>query len=202
MSKTAEISLAVHYRDVEEDGRTHGGPMHYIEKGLGWRFLALLFSAGILINSLFSASLLQAHTVGRALLSSYDFNPYIVTGLMALVTAVVVLGGVRRIGRFSVRLVPLMSLVYILAGGAIVVLNFDQIPEVVGMIFQYAFAPAQVGILSSRGPFCRSCERRQTLGGSEYLRRRNGAPQLSRYFAAQRRFFQANVRLSEWRTGL
>ncbi len=141
MSKTAEISLAVHYRDVEEDGRTHGGPMHYIEKGLGWRFLALLFSAGILINSLFSASLLQAHTVGRALLSSYDFNPYIVTGLMALVTAVVVLGGVRRIGRFSVRLVPLMSLVYILAGGAIGVLNFDQIPEVVGMIFQYAFSP-------------------------------------------------------------
>lgn len=141
MSKTAEISLAVHFREVEADGRIRGGPMHYIEKGLGWRFLALLFSAGIVVNSLFSASLLQSHTVGRALLSSYDFNPYIVTGLMALVTAAVVLGGVRRIGRFSEQLVPLMSVVYILAGIAIVVLNVDQIPEVVGMIIQYAFAP-------------------------------------------------------------
>lgn len=62
MSKTAEISLAVHYRDVEEDGRIHGGPMHYIRRGLGWKFLALLFSGGILINSLFSASLLQYKT--------------------------------------------------------------------------------------------------------------------------------------------
>ena len=141
MSKTAEISLAVHYRDVEADGRIHGGPMHYIQKGLGWRFLALLFSGGILINSLFSASLLQSHTVGRALLSSYDVNPYIVAGLMAVVTAAVVLGGIKRIGRFSEQIVPLMSLVYMVAGGAIVVINFGQIPEVFGMIFQYAFAP-------------------------------------------------------------
>ena len=141
MSKTAEITLAVHYRDVEEDGRTHGGPMHYIQKGLGWKFLALLFSGGILINSLFSASLLQAHTVGRALWVSYSFNPYIVTGLMAIVTAVVVLGGVKRIGQFSERLVPLMSALYLLGGLALLVVNIDQVPAVVGLIFQHAFSP-------------------------------------------------------------
>jgi len=115
--------------------------MHYIRKGLGWKSLAYLFSFGMLINSVFSSSLLQAHTVGRAFYSSYEINPYLVTGLMAIVTAVVVVGGVRRIGRFSEKLVPLMSLIYICGGLVVIVINFDQIPAAFGEIFKYAFAP-------------------------------------------------------------
>lgn len=141
MSKTAEITLAVHYREVEPDGRTHGGPMYYIEKGLGWRGLATLFSAGILVNSMVAATL-QSHTVGRAFLSTYAINPYVVTGLMAIVTAVVVIGGVRRIGQFSEALVPLMSAVFILSGLSVFFFHFDRIPEVFALIFHHAFAPA------------------------------------------------------------
>ena len=141
MSKTAEITLAVHYRDVEPDGRTHGGPMYYIQKGLGWGVLAKIFSAGILVNSMVAATL-QSHTVGRAFLSTYSINPYIVTGLMALVTAIVVIGGIRRIGQFSEALVPLMSAVFILTGLAVFLFNFEQIPEVFALIFRHAFAPA------------------------------------------------------------
>ena len=128
MSKTAEITLAVHYRDVEPDGRTHGGPMYYIQKGLGWGVLAKIFSAGILVNSMVAATL-QSHTVGRAFLSTYSINPYIVTGLMAFVTAVVVIGGIRRIGQFSEALVPLMSAVFILTGLAVFLFNFERIPK-------------------------------------------------------------------------
>ncbi len=141
MSKTAEITLAVHYRDVEPDGRTHGGPMYYIQKGLGWGVLAKIFSAGILVNSMVAATL-QSHTVGRAFLSTYSINPYIVTGLMALVTAIVVIGGIRRIGQFSEALVPLMSAVFIVTGLAVFLFNFEQIPEVFALIFRHAFAPA------------------------------------------------------------
>ena len=97
MTKTVEITLAVHYRELNKDGRPYGGPTHYINKGLGWKFLAYTFSAGMLINAVFSSSLLQAHTVGRAFLSSYQFNPYIVTALMAITTAYVVIGGIKRI---------------------------------------------------------------------------------------------------------
>ena len=75
MTETAGITLAVHYRDIDDDGRIRGGPMYYIRKGLGWPALATVFSLGIFVNSLFSASLLQAHTVGRAFLQSYGFSP-------------------------------------------------------------------------------------------------------------------------------
>jgi len=142
MTKTAEITLAVHYRDVDEDGRLHGGPMYYINKGLGWKFLAKLFSIGVLINSILAASLLQSHTVGRAFLSSYNINPYLITGAMAIITAAVIIGGIRRIGQFCGKLVPLMSSVYILSGIVIFLINYEKIPEVFGMIIKYAFAPA------------------------------------------------------------
>ena len=142
MTKTAEITLAVHYRDIDDDGRIRGGPMYYIRKGLGWPLLATIFSLGIFFNSLFSASLLQAHTVGRAFLQSYGLSPYLVTGAMTFVTAIVVVGGVRRIGRFSESLVPLMSIAYILGGLLLFLVNYRQIPEVFALIFRYAFAPA------------------------------------------------------------
>ncbi|MHC4664313.1 MAG: alanine/glycine:cation symporter family protein, partial [Planctomycetota bacterium] len=142
IAKTAEITLAVHYRDIDENGSIHGGPMYYIRKGLGWNSLAKIFSFSMFINAVFVASLLQSHTVGRSFLKSYSFNPYVVTGLMALVTAIVVIGGVTRIGKFCERLVPLMSIVYILGGLILFIYNFSSIPDVFGMIFYYAFNPA------------------------------------------------------------
>ncbi len=141
ISKTAEITLAVHYRESDADGKLHGGPMYYIRKGLGWKGLAMIFSAGVFVNALFATSLVQTHTVGRAFLSTYGLNPYLVTGLMSLVTAIVVIGGVSRIGQVCEKLVPIMSLVYILAGLYIFFVNYDKIPEVFSMIFRFAFAP-------------------------------------------------------------
>jgi AGCS family alanine or glycine:cation symporter len=141
MSKTVEITLGVYYRERDPDGRYRGGPQATIRRGLGWTPLAMLFSAGMLVNAVFSASMLQSHTVGRALLASYDLNPYGVTAAMALVTALVVLGGLRRIGRFSEALVPFMTLAYI--GGAVVVIvvNADALPGVFGSILSHAFTP-------------------------------------------------------------
>ena len=141
MTKTAEITLAVHYRDVDKKGNLRGGPMYYIQKGLGWKSLAKMFSAGVLINALFTATLLQSHTVGRAFVSNYKINPHITTGVMALATAVVIIGGIRRIGQVCERLVPFRSIVYLSAGILIFIINYAKIPEVFGMIFQYAFAP-------------------------------------------------------------
>lgn len=142
MTKTAEITLAVHYREMDEKGNLRGGPMYYIRKGLGWNFLAKLFAAGVLVNALFTATLLQSHTVGRAFLSSYKIEPHITTGVMAVITAVVIIGGIRRIGQVCERLVPFMSIVYLSAGIIIFFVNYDKIPEVFGMIFRYALAPA------------------------------------------------------------
>jgi alanine or glycine:cation symporter, AGCS family len=141
MTKTAEITLAVHYREVDSDGRVHGGPMYYIRKGLGWSRLAVVFSLGILVNAMVAGTL-QSHTVGRAFLSTYGIDPYVTTGLMGVVTAVVVIGGLKRIGRFSEALVPVMSVVYVATGLVVFVYHVERIPEVFALILGHAFAPA------------------------------------------------------------
>ena len=142
ITKAAEITIAVHYRDIDDDGHIHGGPMYYIRKALGWKSLAVLFSIGMVINSFFSSSLLQAHTVGRAFHSSYGISPYLITGAMAIVTATVAIGGVRRIGRFSEALVPFMTITYLIGGLVIVIANAPAIPGAFAEIFRYALAPA------------------------------------------------------------
>ncbi len=142
MTKAVEVTLGVHYREVDESGRVHGGPMYYITKALGWNSLAVLFSIGVTINSFFSASLLQSHTVGRAFFASYNLNPYLVTGAMAVVTAIVAIGGVRRIGRVCERLVPFMTILYLFAGLAILIANSAQLPAVLAQILKFAWAPA------------------------------------------------------------
>ena len=141
MSKTAEITLGVYYRERDSDGRFRGGPQYYIRKGLGWSPLAVLFSIGMVVNAVFAASMLQAHTVGRAMLASYQVNPYLVTGAMSVVTALVVLGGIRRIGRFSERLVPIMTLAYLIGALVVVIANLEVLPAVFSSIFTHAFSP-------------------------------------------------------------
>jgi AGCS family alanine or glycine:cation symporter len=142
ITKAAEVTIAIHYRDVDEKGHVHGGPMYYINKALGWNALAVLFSIGVAFNCLFSSSLLQAHTVGRAFNASYNLSPYLVTGAMSIITATVAIGGVRRIGRFCEKLVPIMTIAYLLGSLVILVANGAQLPGVIGDIFAYAFAPA------------------------------------------------------------
>ncbi len=142
MSKTAEITLAIHYREADDQGNLHGGTMHTIRKGLGWSPLATAFSLGIFINSLLTASLIQGHTVGRAFLSTFNLSPYITTVGMAVVTGIVVIGGIRRIGRLSAKLVPFMSALYVLIGLVILVVKADEIPDVLQTILKYAFSPA------------------------------------------------------------
>jgi len=142
ITKAAEVTIGVHYRDVDGHGHIHGGPMYYIKKALGWKSLAILFSVGVTFNALFSSSLLQAHTVGRAFNASYGVSPYLVTGVMGIVTAIVAIGGVRRIGRFCEALVPFMTVIYLAGGLAILVANASAIPAAFAQIFRFAFAPA------------------------------------------------------------
>ncbi len=142
ITKAVEISIAVHYREIDAGGNVHGGPMHYIRKALGWKSLAILFSIGVAFNAFFSSSMLQAHTVGRALDASYGISPYLTTAAMAVVTATVAIGGVRRIGRFCERLVPFMTVMYLIGGMLIVIANLGSLPDVLSRILTYAFAPA------------------------------------------------------------
>jgi AGCS family alanine or glycine:cation symporter len=146
MLKTAEITLAVHYREVDEKGHLHGGPMYYIRKGLGWNKLVYVFCIGVFSSAFLGAAIIQPHTVGRAFveigfnIGGAKVDPHIVAGVMSLITGIVVIGGVKRIGRFLSALVPLMSLTYLVGGVVVFITNADQAPDVFALIFRCAFS--------------------------------------------------------------
>ena len=141
--KYSECTLAVHYRSVNNDGSVSGGPMYYIEKGLGpnWKWLAVVFAASAVICSFLTGNAVQANTVADTLESTF-FIPKYATGLLtAAFVGVVILGGIKRIGAVTARLAPLMAVIYVGAALIILIMNFDLIIPTFGLIIESAFNP-------------------------------------------------------------
>ncbi|MBC2716742.1 MAG: sodium:alanine symporter family protein [Desulfobacteraceae bacterium] len=137
--KYAECLLALKFRTIHKDGTVGAGPMYYLEKGLGWKWLGILFAMFAAIASFGIGNMVQANSVAEPVLKTFGI-PKLVTGLIigGLVFAVIV-GGIKRIGQVASRLVPFMAVFYV--GGAlwVIVLNFDMIPAAFAMIFSDAF---------------------------------------------------------------
>ncbi|MEW8385369.1 MAG: alanine/glycine:cation symporter family protein, partial [Candidatus Thiodiazotropha taylori] len=144
-TKYAEAVLAVKYREVDENGNHVGGPMYYIKNGLGskWTWLGTLFAVFGALAGFGIGNTVQANSVAQALLKneSLGIDPAVTGGVMAVLAALVLIGGIRRIAEVAGKLVPLMAIAYLLAGGVIIVLNISEIPAAIGQIIQYAFTP-------------------------------------------------------------
>lgn len=141
--KYTECTLAVKYRIQNSDGSVSGGPMYYIEKGLGeqWKWLAVFFAAMAVICSFLTGNAVQANTVADTLKSTF-LIPGWVTGLAtASVVGFVIIGGIKRIGRVTASLMPIMALIYVLGALVILLLNADKVLPAFGTIFEYAFTP-------------------------------------------------------------
>jgi len=145
-TKYAEAVLAVKYRIQDENGSMSGGPMYYISRGLGWKWLGVLFAIFASIAAFGIGNMVQSNSVADALESSFNI-PFWITGIVLMVaTAVVIIGGIKSIGKVTGLLVPIMIAFYM--GGAlfILLLKIELIPEAISMIFTYAFTPmAEVG---------------------------------------------------------
>jgi AGCS family alanine or glycine:cation symporter len=137
--KYAECLLSLKYRTIHNDGTVGAGPMYYLEKGLGQKWLGILFAVFAAIASFGIGNMVQANSVAEPLLKTFGV-PKLVTGLIigGLVFAVIV-GGIKRIGQVASRLVPFMAVFYV--GGAlwVIVINFEMIPAAFAMIFSDAF---------------------------------------------------------------
>lgn len=137
--KYAECLLALKYRTIHDDGTVGAGPMYYLEKGLGQKWLGILFAVFAIFASFGIGNMVQANSVAEPLLNTFDV-PKLVTGLIigGLVFAVIV-GGIKRIGQVASRLVPFMAVFYV--GGAlwVIIANFEMIPAAFAMIFSDAF---------------------------------------------------------------
>ena len=146
-TKYAEIALAVKYREQDENGVYHGGPMYYITNGLGpkWRWLAVLFCLFAGLACFGAGNIAQSSEVTGSLQNLFGLDPLVSGILMAIIVAVVIIGGVQRIGQFTSHLVPVMSAFYVLAGIAMIVLRITEIPGVFAAIFKSAFSFKAVG---------------------------------------------------------
>ena len=163
-TKFAEVVLAVHFRERNEHGDLVGGPMYYIKNGLGkkWKWLAVLFSVFGIFTVFGTGNATQVNTITAAVnsaLLNYQIIPQaavetsnIVIGvIIMLVVVAVLLGGVKRIGKVTERLVPFMAVLYIVLALGVVILNISRVPEVVFDIVYGAFNPSAItgGIVGS-----------------------------------------------------
>lgn len=149
-TKYAESLLAVEYRLKDANGAMVGGPMYYIERGMGkkWKWLAVLFACGALFAAFVTGNMIQANAVASAVNSATTGMPmfdgaglptYITGAVLAIVTFVVILGGIKGIGSVASKLVPTMAVIYIIFAMFIIIANFKAVPGAFGDIFSYAW---------------------------------------------------------------
>ncbi|MGI5920712.1 MAG: alanine/glycine:cation symporter family protein [Syntrophomonadaceae bacterium] len=147
-TKYGEGVLAVKYRITDEKGEMAGGPMYYIERGLGWKWLAWLFALFGTVASFGIGNLVQVNSVAGAVHDTFGINPWFTGIVLAVFTALVILGGVHSIGKATGILVPFMAVFYILGGLFIIFTNLSLVPDALALIFTEAFtAKAGFGAL-------------------------------------------------------
>ena len=140
-TKFAEAFLAIKYREKNELGETIGGPMYYIKNGLTSKFIvfAYLFATAGMIAALGIGNGVQVNSVSQVINNEFGFSTFSIGIVIAILVALVILGGIKSIGNITSKLVPVMSLVYILGGLLIIILNANQVGYVFNLIVTSAF---------------------------------------------------------------
>lgn len=137
--KYAESLLAVKYREVDGRGEMIGGPMEYMEKGLGWKWMAVLFAFFGAVAAIGTGNLVQINSIADGISTTWSLDPWITGTIFCVLTGCVILGGVRAIGHVAGVLVPVMALFYLIGGLGVVFYHIDQVPQAFRMIISSAF---------------------------------------------------------------
>ena len=141
-TKFVECTLGTHFRhESPHDGKTFGGPMYYIEKGLGskWKFLGIFFAICAVLGSFGAGGMFQANQTASALTTFYGIEAWQTGLVIAGLVSLVIIGGIKRIGHVASRIVPSMCVIYVLGSLLICIMNIDKIPFVIQTIISDAF---------------------------------------------------------------
>lgn len=139
--KYAECTLSHHFRTIHEDGSASGGPMYYIERGLGpkWKVLATAFASFAVICSFCTGNMNQANTIAQTF-ATYQVPEWLTGVIIAFFVGLVIIGGIKRIAAVASRLVPTMAILYVGSALVILVINSDQILPSFAKVFTEAFS--------------------------------------------------------------
>ena len=144
-TKYAEGVLAIKYREVDENGEMSGGPMYYIEKGVGNKFLANMFAFfGIAVALLGIGTFGQVNSISKAALISFNIPIWFTAIIITILVTLVTLGGIKRISNVAEKIVPTMAILYIIGALLVLICNFKAIPSAITLIIKSAFNPSAV----------------------------------------------------------
>ncbi|HEX5650974.1 MAG TPA: sodium:alanine symporter family protein [Steroidobacteraceae bacterium] len=140
-TKYAEVLLAVHYRERDADGRWVGGPMYAIRNGLGrrWAWLGTMFAVFGGIAGFGIGNMVQANSIAAAMQNSFSISPTVTGVVLTILTAAVVLGGIKRIAAVANWLVPFMAIGYVAAALVVLVAHAEKVPQAFALIIETAF---------------------------------------------------------------
>lgn len=141
-TKFAEIVIAMHYREKDSTGQMRGGAMYVLSKGMGLPWLGTIFAGFVALAAFGIGNMVQSNSVAASLQASFGLSPSITGVVLAILTAAVILGGIKRIGQFTEYLVPFMAIFY-LGGGLFILVRFAaEIPAALSLVFTSAFSGA------------------------------------------------------------
>lgn len=138
-TKYAEAILAVKFREQKKNKEMAGGPMYYLKKGLGWNKLAIVFSICCILSSFAGGNLIQANSIALAIKEFTGLPPYFTGAIFACITALVLIGGIKSIAKFSSWFVPIMAILYLGSGLFIIFSHLSFLPQALLHIFRSAF---------------------------------------------------------------
>jgi AGCS family alanine or glycine:cation symporter len=151
-TKFSEVTLAQYYRKSEKGkarqyGTVSGGPMYYIERGLGanWKWLAVIFAFLLMSVSFLTGNAIQANTISDVMANDFGVAVWVTGLISAALVALVILGGIKRIGKVTSILAPGMAALYVLGAVVILLLNIGELLPTLGSVFTNAFNP-QAGV--------------------------------------------------------
>lgn len=156
-TKYAEGLLAIRYRIQDENGQMAGGPMYYLENGLGNKFLAKLFAFfGVAVALLGIGTFTQVKSISEALSLSFHVPAIVTAIVLALCTAFITIGGIKRIASVAEKIIPFMCVLYIGSVIMILITHFQLLPQTIALVIKSAFCPqaafgASIGIVMQKG---------------------------------------------------
>lgn len=138
-TKFVECTLSHKYRDIHEDGSVSGGPMYYMEKKLNMKWLAVIFAIATVICSFGTGNMPQINNIATSVESTFKIAPWVTGAILAILLALIIIGGIKRIAKVTEKLVPFMAIIYTLGALTVILANLENIIPSFIAIFRDAF---------------------------------------------------------------
>ena len=138
-TKFVEVTLSHKYRETDAKGEIAGGPMYYMKNALNMKWLAAIFAGATVVSSFGTGNLPQINSISNSIYATFGIQHYITGGILAVLLAIVIIGGIKRIAKVTEKLVPAMAIIYFLGALSVILYNYQNILPSIEAVFADVF---------------------------------------------------------------